>query len=161
MVSDLSIPRPAYNAAHSPAGPAPTMMTSYSRLPCSAMLPKFQSWGIALPRQGPRQLRAEVSRLEFHFGLLGPGESFQCRGTHDHRTVAIATAAMQQRRRCLNQSLKDSGLVFLNNRTPHGFQRLVREPVLAGVEELTGVLEVATALLRGHIGPRLSRFTAP
>src|SRR5216117_2077405 len=147
MVRALSIPRPAYSAAHRPAGPAPMMMT-YSCCLCSAIRSEFQSRGITLPRQGPRQLRAEMNRLELHVAELRPGELLERRRAHHHGAVPVAAFAVQQRRGGLNQSLKGARLGFLNNRTPHGFQRLVGEPILPRVEQLARVLQVAPALLR-------------
>src|SRR2546430_3836331 len=41
IVRALSMPRPAYIAAHSPAGPAPTMITSYGCLTLSLIGPQF------------------------------------------------------------------------------------------------------------------------
>src|SRR5258705_1812815 len=99
------MPRPAYIAAHRPAGPAPTMMTSYSRFPLFVM--EFQSRRIALPRQGSRQLRAEMNRLEFDIGPLRTGESLQSRGSNDYCAMAIPTAAMQPSCSRLNQALQD------------------------------------------------------
>src|SRR3990170_1368614 len=151
MVSAWSIPRPAYNAAHRPAGPAPTMMTSYSRFPFSGIRSKFQSRGIALSRQGPRQLRAELNGFELYLGPLRPGQPLQRRRTHDDRAVPVAAGAVQQRRRGLDQPLKDPGFVLLNNRTPHGFQRLMRQPEFPGVKEIAGVLKVAAAGLGLHV----------
>jgi len=89
------------------------------------MLLEFQSWGVALPRQGPRQLRAEMNRLELHLGSLRPRESLQGGGAYDHCPMTITAALVEERRRRLDQSLEDSRVVFLNNRTPDGFQRLV------------------------------------
>src|SRR2546430_16804287 len=74
MVRALSMPRPAYRAAHSPAGPAPTMMTSYSRLARSVIGSEFQAWGIALSRKGAREVRAQGHRIELEFGTLRPGQ---------------------------------------------------------------------------------------
>src|SRR6266540_4286407 len=148
MVRALSMPRPAYSAAHNPAGPAPTIMTSYSRVSCSAIRSEFQSWGVAFPSQGPRQLRAEMNGLELHFGRLRPGEPLEGGRAHHHGAVAVAAFAVQQRGGRLNQALKDAGLVLLNNRTPHGFQRFVGEPILPRVEQLAGVLQRAATLLR-------------
>src|SRR3989442_14143238 len=64
MVTALSMPRPAYIAAHSPAGPAPTMITSYPLVTLWRIRAEFQSRGIPLSRQGARQLRAKPLDLE-------------------------------------------------------------------------------------------------
>ena len=67
-----------------------------------------------------------------------------------HVATESGSRAVQQRRGGLNQSLPDTRFVFLNNRTPDCFQRFVREPELAAIEEITGVLEVAASFLGGH-----------
>src|SRR2546428_8015096 len=64
MVTALSMPRPAYIAAHSPAGPAPTMITSYPLVTLWRIRAEFQSRGIPLSRQGARELRAKPLDLE-------------------------------------------------------------------------------------------------
>src|ERR1700694_3404650 len=153
MVRALSIPRPAYSAAHSPAGPAPTMMTSYSRVPFSDMCSEFQSRGIALPPQGPRQLRAELNCLKLDIGLLRAGELVEGRRSDDHRAVAVAARPMQECGGGLNQALHDPRFVLLNNRTPDGFQRLMGQSILAPVEQIASVLQVAAGGGGGG-GPR-------
>src|SRR5207302_2138888 len=60
IVSALSIPRPAYMAAHSPAGPAPTMITSYSVLVWSVISHPF-SVGVA--QLQPRRIGGSGERL--------------------------------------------------------------------------------------------------
>src|SRR5258708_33913977 len=97
------MPRPAYIAAHMPAGPAPMMMTSYFL--DSGIRPPFQSRGITLPRQGPRQPIAEVHRFELDGRMLRAGQLLQRRGTDPNRAGPIALLAVQQRRRRLNQPL--------------------------------------------------------
>src|SRR2546422_4342843 len=47
------MPRPAYIAAHSPAGPAPTMITSYASLAVSFIGPQFS---VRPPQLQPRRL---------------------------------------------------------------------------------------------------------
>src|SRR3989442_809696 len=94
IVSALSIPRPAYIAAHSPAGPAPTMMTSYSFLPCSVIRLPFsvdsselepRRGGVA--RQGPGQLSLERLGVELDLRPLRSGELLQRRSTQLHDAV--------------------------------------------------------------------------
>src|SRR5258706_13377878 len=77
IVRALSMPRPAYIAAHSPAGPAPTMITSYPRLALSVIRPQLsvgntqlQSRWLGIAAQGPPQLLAKPHRLHFHTGPL-------------------------------------------------------------------------------------------
>src|SRR6266508_3353297 len=147
-VTAFSMPRPAYNAAHSPAGPAPTMITSYPLVACSVIRSEFQSRRISLPRQGARQLRATPLRLELDIRTPGAGE-------------------LRLRRRRLDQPLPDPrrvGVAVVNNRTPDGFQRLMGEPVLRGVEQIAGAGEDRLALCgrHGRSGGRLrsDRLTA-
>src|SRR5260370_42620733 len=90
IVSARSMPRPAYIAAHSPAGPAPMMMTSYPFEAVSVMRPEFQSRGAALPRQGARQLRAAAHRFEVHRRALRPREFLERRRPEGRDAVAVA-----------------------------------------------------------------------
>src|ERR1051325_4917006 len=146
----LSMPRPAYMAAHSPAGPAPTMITSYPLVALSVIRPEFQSWGIPLPRQGARQLRAKVHGLELDVRPLRAGELLEGRPTDDIHAVTVAAFSMEQRGRRLNQPLPHGRRGFRNNRTPDGFQGLVSEPVLAGVELVAGPREDRSAFVGGQ-----------
>src|SRR5438128_1269373 len=165
MVSPLSMPRPAYKAAHSPAGPAPTMITSYSflrcsviRLPFSVVHTEFEPRSLRRPpgrplvaRQCSGQLRPERDGVELDVGALRPVELLQCRTPQLDHAVPVAALPVQQRSRGLNEALPHPGLsALLNNRTPDGFQRFVREPVVAPIEQLAGVLEVRAALLGSH-----------
>src|ERR1044071_8333357 len=125
IVTALSKPRPAYSAAHSPAGPAPTMTTSYMRATRLAMCSEFQSWGISLPRQGARQLRAKLYGFELDRRMLRTGQLLERRRSNHNRAVTVPAGSVQQRGGGLNQPLPDPRLVFLNNRTPDCFQRLV------------------------------------
>src|SRR6266498_4301232 len=147
------MPRPAYNAAHSPAGPAPTMITSYPLVACSVIRSEFQSRRISLPRQGARQLHAKPLRLELDIRPPRPGE-LRLRRRADHLdAVPVAALEVQQRGRRLDQSLPDPrrvGVAVVNNRTPDGFQRLVGEPVLPGVEQIAGAGEGRLALFGRH-----------
>src|SRR5882724_10921167 len=125
MVRALSMPRPAYIAAHSPAGPAPTMITSYPCLALSVIRPQLsvrntqlQSWRLGLAGQRSRQLLAKPNCFDFDIGPL---------------------RARQLVERRLDQSLPNGCRGFVavtNNRTPNGFQGLVGEPVFPGVEQI-------------------------
>src|SRR6267143_5449629 len=133
IVSPRSIPRPTYMAAHNPAGPAPTMITSNWFLPYSVIGLPFSLGATELEprrggvaRQGPRQLGPERHGVELDLGPLRPAELRQRRGPELHDAVAVAAPAVHQGRRGLDQALPHPGLVaLLNNRTPDGFQRLV------------------------------------
>src|SRR2546422_1475393 len=72
MVRALSIPRPAYIAAHSPAGPAPTMITSYPCLVWSFIHPQLsvgdpqlQSWRPGITGEPPPPPPAKPPRFDF------------------------------------------------------------------------------------------------
>src|SRR5436190_1704164 len=114
------MPRAEYIAAQRPAGPPPTMITSYALAPFD-IGSEFQSRGISLPRQGAPQMRAKLNGLEFDRRMLRPRQLGERRRSHGDHAVAIATALVQQRRRGLNQALPDPPLAVLNNRTPNGF----------------------------------------
>src|SRR2546425_13379588 len=119
MVRALSMPRPAYRAAHSPAGPAPTMMTSYSRLASSVIGSEFQARGIALSRKGARELRAKVHGIELDFGTLRPGQLRECRRSNHDGAMAGSPCPVQPRRRGLGPPPPHPGLGFLPYRKPH------------------------------------------
>src|SRR2546422_1557999 len=77
IVRALSMPRPAYIAAHSPAGPAPTMITSYGCLTLSLIGPQFsvrnpqlQSRRLGIADERSRQLLAKPNPLDFDIGPL-------------------------------------------------------------------------------------------
>src|ERR1041384_6314416 len=123
--------------------------------------PEFQARGISLPREGTRQVRAKLYRVEFDVGRLWARELLERRCSNHDRPVAVPSRPMQQGGGALNQALPHPRFVFLNNRTPNCFQRLVREPEFAGVEELARVLEVAAAIFRIHARPRLTRSNPP
>src|SRR5882762_8987865 len=114
---------------------------------------EFQSRGIPLPHQGARELRTKLPDLELDVRSLRPGESLQ-RGRADRvYPVPVAALPVQQRGRRLDQPLPNPrrlGVAVLNNRTPHGFQGFVREPVFAVVEQGTRTREVRATLARGH-----------
>src|SRR5882672_6029205 len=117
----------------------------------SDMRPEFQSWGVTLPPQGARQVRAKFHRFKLDLGSLRTGELPECRCNNHHCAMSVPADPVQERRGGLNEALPHPGLVFLNNRTPDCFQRFVREPILALVEEVAGVFEVAAAFTRGHL----------
>src|SRR2546422_5118500 len=80
IVSARSMPRPAYIAAHSPAGPAPTMITSYPLvtvsvigLPFSITRAELEPRWIGVRRERPRELLLESYRLELDIRPLGAG----------------------------------------------------------------------------------------
>src|ERR1051325_12195105 len=101
--------------------------------------PESQARGVPLPREGTRELRAKLYRVEFDVGGLWARELLERRCSNHDRAVAVLSRPMQQGGSALNQALPDPRFVFLNNRTPNFFQRLVREPEFAGVEELARV----------------------
>src|SRR5437867_12837409 len=77
IVSALSMPRPAYIAAHSPAGPAPTMITSYRCLALSVIGPQFsgrntplQSRRLGVAGERSRQPFAKPNRFDLDIGAL-------------------------------------------------------------------------------------------
>src|SRR5690348_16887621 len=110
MVSARSIPRPAYIAAQRPAGPAPTMMTSY--VLGSGIGSEFQSRRIPLPRQGARELRAKRDHFVFDHGERRPRELLQRPGAHYDHAVTVAPGAVQQRGGGLDEPLKDPGFIL-------------------------------------------------
>src|SRR5260370_6878642 len=130
MVSARSMPRPAYMAAHSPAGPAPTMMTSYPFEPVSVMRPEFQSRGVALSRQGARQLRAEAHRFELHRRVLRARQFLERRRPHGGHAVAVAPTLVQQPGPPLNPPLPHPGRPPLppNKRNPPPFPPFLSPP---------------------------------
>src|SRR2546427_6561575 len=159
MVRALSMPRPAYMAAQSPAGPPPTMITSYElrfsviRHPFLRTGTKLQSRRVALTTQRALQPAPKRHRFELDVRLLRAGELLKRAGAHRHDPVAVPPPPVQQRGGRLDQPLKDPGFVLLNYRTPDGFQGFVREPVLVRVEEVPGGLEVAAAIIGRHQPP--------
>src|SRR6266699_1227681 len=138
------MPRPAYMAAHSPAGPAPTMITSYPVLVSSLI---------------GRQFSVGAAQLE----AWRPGPA------HHGDAMLVPPPLVQQRGRRLDQALPNpcrSLVAIANNRTPDGFQGLVCEPILAGVEEVASARQDRSTLCGCHgrsraTAPSLSRFSAP
>src|SRR6267142_483805 len=145
MVRALSMPRPAYIAAHSPAGPAPTMITSYPCLALSLIRPQLsvhntqrQSWRLGIAGQRARQPLAKLHRFDFDIGPLRARQLLERRLAHHRHAMPVPPLLMEQRGRRLDQSLPNTcrGCVAVtNNRTPDGFQGLVGEPIVAGVEQ--------------------------
>src|SRR2546422_7463378 len=83
------MPRPAYMAAHSPAGPAPTMITSYASLAVSFIGPQFsvrppqlqpRSLGIAGKRS--LELRTKPNRFDLDIGSLPARQLFERAPAH-------------------------------------------------------------------------------
>src|SRR5439155_23604828 len=71
----------------------------------------------------------------------------------DAKPVPLTPLHVQQRGCALNQSLPHASRLrvpIANNRTPDGFQRLVREPVFAGVEQVPGAAEDCLTLVWCH-----------
>src|SRR4029077_1699832 len=160
MVSPLSMPRPTYMAAHRPAGPAPTMITSYLsftlcviRRPFSVSAAELQSRGIALTRQRALECLAEIHRLELDVRSLLARELVERGVPEDQDPMLVASLLVQQCGRALDQALPHARRVLIasaKNRTPDGSQRLVREPVFAGVEQVAGSREGRSTLGGGH-----------
>src|SRR5437879_10522306 len=83
------MPRPAYIAAHSPAGPAPTMITSYPVLvssvigrQCSIGATQLEPRRPGLAGEGPREPLAKPNRFELHVGPLRPHQLLERRPAH-------------------------------------------------------------------------------
>src|SRR5437773_1853066 len=182
MVSVFSIPRPAYIAAHSPAGPAPTMITSYPVLVSSLIgrlfsvgAAQLEAWRPGLPGQGPREPLAKPNRFDLHVGPLWPRQLLERGPAHHGDAMPVPPPLVQQRGRRLDQALPNpcrslvaiaNIVAIANNRTPDGFQGLVCEPILAGVEEVASAPQGRSSLLGWHgrsraTAPSLSRFSAP
>src|SRR5436309_9543602 len=160
IVSALSIPRPAYMAAHSPAGPAPTMITSYSVLVWSVISHPF-SVGVA--QLQPRRIGGSGERLgkplaepncfDLDIGPLGARQLLERRPADDRDAMPIPPPLVEQRGRPLDQPLPNTCRRFIavpKYRTPDGFQGLVGGPILAGVEQIAGAPEGRLTLLGCH-----------
>src|SRR2546430_2416205 len=112
MVRALSMPRPAYIAAHSPAGPAPTMITSYPCLVLSVIRPQvsvrnpqLQSRRLGIADERARQLLSEPNRLDFDIGPLRAVQLLERRPAHHRHAMPIRPLLMEQRSRGLDQPL--------------------------------------------------------
>src|SRR5439155_17791782 len=160
IVSALSIPRPAYMAAHSPAGPAPTMITSYSVLVLSAISPQLsvggtqlQPWRLGHVGERSGEPLAKPNRFDFDVGPLRARQLLERRPAHHRHAMPVPPLLMEQCRRRLDQSLPNACRGFIavtNYRTPDGFQRLMGEPVFAGVEQIASALERRLTLFGSH-----------
>src|SRR5207244_1625610 len=154
------MPRPAYIAAHRPAGPAPTMITSYPSLAVSFIGPQFS---VRRPQLQPRrlgiagkrslELRAKPNRFDLDIGSLPARQLFERAPAHRRHPMAVPALLMEQRGRRLDQALPDArrgGVAVTNYRTPDGFQGLVGGPIVAGVEQLASASQVRSAEFRSH-----------
>src|ERR1041385_1773685 len=154
------MPRPAYMAAHSPAGAAPTMITSYPSLAGSlsrphspARPPQLQPRRLGITGKRSLELRVKPNRFDLDIGSLRARQLFECPPTHRRHPMAVPALLMKQRRRCLDQALPDAcrgGGAVTNNRTPDGFQGLVGGPIVAGVEEIAGARDGRLTLIGSH-----------
>src|SRR5438046_8043546 len=100
------MPRPAYIAAHSPAGPAPTMITSYASLAVSFIGPQFS---VRPPQLQPRrlgiagkrslELRAKPNRFDLDIGSLPARQLFERAPAHRRPPIAVPALPLQPRRR--------------------------------------------------------------
>src|SRR2546422_7398801 len=106
------MPRPAYVAAHSPGGPAPTMITSYPSLAVSFIGPQFsvrppqlqpRSLGIAGKRT--LELRAKPNRFDLDIGSLPTRQLFERAPAHRRHAMAVPVLLMEQRGRRLDQEI--------------------------------------------------------
>jgi len=79
-------------------------------------------------------MRAKLYGFELDVGSLWPSQLSQRRRSNDDGAMAVPAGPVQQRGGGLNQTLPDTRLVFLNNRTPDCFQRFMRQPKLTGIE---------------------------
>src|SRR2546427_702428 len=88
MVTALSMPRPAYIAAHSPAGPAPTMITSYPLVTLWRIRAEFQSRGI--PRDwNSARMRQSVTN-GYDVIIVGAGPAGLCAAMYAGRGMLKA-----------------------------------------------------------------------
>src|SRR6266487_3973741 len=108
-----------------------------------AMCSEFQSWGISLPRQGARQLRAKLYGFELDRWMLRTGQLLERRRSNHNGAVPVPAGSVQQRGGGLNQTLPHPRLVFLNNRTPDCFQLLVRRPTSSALFPFTALFRAA------------------
>src|SRR2546426_4424715 len=100
------MPRPAYIAAHSPAGPAPTMITSYPSLAVSFIGPQFS---VRPPQLQPRrfgiagkrslELRTKPNRFDLDIGSLPARQLFERAPAHRRHPMAVPVLLMEQRGR--------------------------------------------------------------
>src|ERR1041384_2671967 len=94
-----------------------------------AWRPEFQARGISLPRQGTRQVRAKLYRVEFDVGRLWARELLERRCSNHDRAVAVPSRPMKQGGSALNQALPHPRFAFPYNKKPNFFQ-----PLLGGAQ---------------------------
>src|SRR5437773_11044253 len=154
------MPRPAYIAAHRPAGPAPTMITSYPSLAVSFIGPQFS---VRRPQLQPRrlgiagkrslELRAKPNRFDLDIGSLPARQLFERAPAHRRHPMAVPALLMEQRGRRLDHALPDAcrrGVAVTNYRTPDGAQGLVGQPILPGVPPVASAADVHSAHCTRH-----------
>src|SRR5256884_3057801 len=91
--------------------------------------------------------------FELHVGPLGAGQLLQRCPAHHRGAVPVTPALMQQGGGRLNQPLPNAcriSVPIANNRTPHGFQRLVGGPIVAGVKKLAGARDGRLTVCGSH-----------
>src|SRR2546425_320663 len=142
------MPRPAYIAAHSPAGPAPTMITSYPLvtvsvigLPFSLTRAELEPRWIDVRRERPRELLLESYRLELDIRPLGAGQLRERRPSDDLDAMSIAAALVQQRCRRAARPRGLHDLVTLEHRIDG--ERADAEHVVAAHEQRRAVYRLA------------------
>src|SRR6266516_482989 len=125
------MPRPAYIAAHSPAGPAPTMITSYPSLAVSFIGPQFsvrppplQARRLGSAGKRSLELRAKPNRFDLDIGSLPARQLFERTPAHRRHPMAVPALLMEQRRGTRLARLDPGGGGVANYRTPDGFQSL-------------------------------------
>src|SRR5437870_7490398 len=119
------MPRPAYIAAHSPAGPAPTMITSYPSLAVSFIGPQFS---VRPPQLQPRrfgiagkrslELRTKPNRFDLDIGSLPARQLFERAPAHRRHPMAVPALLMQQRARVW-QGLIQAAAALLHQQRSH------------------------------------------
>src|SRR5213593_4697413 len=164
IVRALSIPRPAYMAAHSPAGPAPTMITSYSVLvssaishPFSVRVAQLQPGRIGGSGERSGEPLAEPNRFDLDVRPLRARQLLERRPADDRDAMPIPPSLVEQRGCPLDQPLPNTRrrlVAVPKYRTPDGFQGLVGEPIFPGVEEITGTPEGRLTLRGCHVRSR-------
>src|SRR5207249_12148350 len=85
-----------------------------------------------------------LSRSHLDIGPLPARQLFERAPAHRRHPMAVPALLMEQRGRRLDQALPDArrgGVAVTNYRTPDGFQGLVGEPILPGVEQVASALQ--------------------
>src|SRR2546426_6674817 len=100
------MPRPAYIAAHSPAGPAPTMITSYGCLTLSLIGPQFsvrnpqlQSRRLGIAGEPSPPPLAEPNPLHLHIRPPRAPPPLEPRPAHHRHPIPVPPPFMEPRRR--------------------------------------------------------------